>query len=344
MLKFFRRIRQNLLAEGKLRKYLIYAIGEVILVVVGILIALQFNNWNEERKKRDNIEVLLDKIEYDIRIDLDYASNVISDYKKKDSLIQLVLKDQVSKQDYLDNRELRNLSTYRHYYAPVQDNIMKLVEKEEDVPEQYTALVDQSKLISLTNRGAELTIENWNARVMGNTEYLTQHLPQHGMTDSLSRNKEIDFFLTEETYKGRVNLNMKMMRLARYYCEQYRYRSLIMLIKLKQLREDFDKVQIQKLLSEFDLSPFDKSTCQISFEERDSGLLHTYLLLNLSKEPVQLRECFAKEASCTIIDLKPGQIQVRQVVNSPTAIYERVAEGNCIESYISSNEGYLLIE
>ena len=50
MLKFFRRIRQKLLSENKFSKYLIYAIGEIILVVIGILIALQINNWNESRK------------------------------------------------------------------------------------------------------------------------------------------------------------------------------------------------------------------------------------------------------------------------------------------------------
>ena len=52
MLKFFRHIRQNLLNEGKTSKYLKYAIGEILLVVIGILIALQINNWNEERKSR----------------------------------------------------------------------------------------------------------------------------------------------------------------------------------------------------------------------------------------------------------------------------------------------------
>jgi hypothetical protein len=50
MIKFFRRIRQQLLTENKFRKYLIYAIGEIVLVVIGILIALQINNWNELRK------------------------------------------------------------------------------------------------------------------------------------------------------------------------------------------------------------------------------------------------------------------------------------------------------
>jgi len=59
MIKFFRKNRQNLLMENKTGKYFKYAIGEIILVVIGILIALQINNWNEERKQtKEEIETL----------------------------------------------------------------------------------------------------------------------------------------------------------------------------------------------------------------------------------------------------------------------------------------------
>lgn len=50
MFKFFRSIRQRMLSENKFSKYLLYALGEIILVVIGILIALRINNWNESRK------------------------------------------------------------------------------------------------------------------------------------------------------------------------------------------------------------------------------------------------------------------------------------------------------
>lgn len=56
MLKFFRRKRQTLLEEGKLKRYLIYASGEIFLVMIGILLALQVNNFNEGRKKKDLIK------------------------------------------------------------------------------------------------------------------------------------------------------------------------------------------------------------------------------------------------------------------------------------------------
>jgi hypothetical protein len=67
MIKFFRKIRQRLLKENDFRKYLLYALGEIFLVVVGILIALQINNANEDRKQR--------------RLELDYLQNLKTDLK-----------------------------------------------------------------------------------------------------------------------------------------------------------------------------------------------------------------------------------------------------------------------
>lgn len=69
MLKFFRKIRRNLLSSGETGKYFQYAFGEILLVVIGILIALQINNWNEQRKlNREMADVLME-----------VRSNLISD-------------------------------------------------------------------------------------------------------------------------------------------------------------------------------------------------------------------------------------------------------------------------
>ena len=70
MLKFFRRIRQNLLSENKFSKYFKYAIGEIILVVIGILIALQINNWNENKKQHNELKGYLNNISKNIKTDL----------------------------------------------------------------------------------------------------------------------------------------------------------------------------------------------------------------------------------------------------------------------------------
>ncbi|AGC78075.1 hypothetical protein LX97_03161 [Nonlabens dokdonensis] len=63
MIKFFRKIRQNLLSEGKTGKYFKYAIGEIVLVVIGILIALSINNLNEQRKANIKEQAILKRLE-----------------------------------------------------------------------------------------------------------------------------------------------------------------------------------------------------------------------------------------------------------------------------------------
>ena len=70
MIKFFRRIRQRLLSENRVRKYLLYAIGEIILVVIGILIALQINNWNDSLKERTSEKKILMEILSNLEQDL----------------------------------------------------------------------------------------------------------------------------------------------------------------------------------------------------------------------------------------------------------------------------------
>ncbi|WP_179007809.1 DUF6090 family protein [Winogradskyella forsetii] len=69
MIKFFRKIRQDLLSKGKTGKYLKYAVGEIVLVVLGILIALQINNWNEKRKENAIINTYLKGIMLDLNYD-----------------------------------------------------------------------------------------------------------------------------------------------------------------------------------------------------------------------------------------------------------------------------------
>ena len=72
MLTFFRRIRRNLANDNQFLKYSRYAIGEIVLVVIGILIALQINNWNEHRKDQIKEKATLNKFLQDLKSDSIY--------------------------------------------------------------------------------------------------------------------------------------------------------------------------------------------------------------------------------------------------------------------------------
>ncbi len=119
MLKLFRNIRQNLLAEGKTSKYLKYAIGEIILVVVGILIALQINNWNENRKERFIEQKILLSLNNDLETDIVNMRSMISnDSSLNQANITLVklLKDNLTEYDSSYNKMLGNINRYDLFY------------------------------------------------------------------------------------------------------------------------------------------------------------------------------------------------------------------------------------
>ena len=79
MIKFFRKIRQNLLNEGKTAKYFKYAIGEIVLVVIGILIALSINTWNENRKNKNEASFQLSKLKDNLNADKAQIKMVIDE-------------------------------------------------------------------------------------------------------------------------------------------------------------------------------------------------------------------------------------------------------------------------
>jgi len=98
MIKFFRHIRQSLIMENKTSKpafaagrYFKYAIGEIVLVVIGILIALSINNWNQERIQRSKSDELLRGITKDLSRDITTVNRMINYYQLRMNFFERLL-------------------------------------------------------------------------------------------------------------------------------------------------------------------------------------------------------------------------------------------------------------
>lgn len=88
MIGFFRKIRKQLFTENKVRSYLLYALGEIILVVIGIMIALQINNWNEDRIDRRKENYYLNSVKTSIALSQEELDRVIRDAERISSSAQ----------------------------------------------------------------------------------------------------------------------------------------------------------------------------------------------------------------------------------------------------------------
>ena len=136
MINFLRRIRRNLVSENKLTLYLIYAIGEVVLVVLGILIALQIDNWNESRKDnrkmKEHVNMLINDLDKDI---LNIKECIVSDSLKNEGLRKILLAfntnqtiESSAEELYAITSETASLITHdATYTAMISGNVMELL-------------------------------------------------------------------------------------------------------------------------------------------------------------------------------------------------------------------------
>ncbi|MBI1191879.1 MAG: hypothetical protein GC205_01705 [Bacteroidetes bacterium] len=114
MIKFFRRIRQGLLYQGRTGKYLTYAVGEIILVVIGILIALQINNWNEKRKQGKQELAYLGRLLIENEQDLVTFQQSIQDLTKGNKTIE-EMATVLNHKNYSDSVVLEKVEKYLIY-------------------------------------------------------------------------------------------------------------------------------------------------------------------------------------------------------------------------------------
>lgn len=103
MIALFRKIRQSLLSENKVSKYLFYALGEIALVVIGILIALQINTWKEVQRAKQKEVALLTELRANLRINVKNLESDIITQRRSAGMIDEILAHADAKMTYFDS-------------------------------------------------------------------------------------------------------------------------------------------------------------------------------------------------------------------------------------------------
>ncbi|WP_445385794.1 DUF6090 family protein [Robiginitalea sp. IMCC44478] len=170
MLKFFRKIRFDLMEKNKTGKYLKYAIGEVVLVMIGILLALQVNDWNEQRKDRIKEQVVLRQLQEDYQANLAQLEEKMTTRKRIISSALKALK--AFDQPVGANRDslIKNLGNAFHdpTFDPIEND-----------------LTSSDNLILVRNPKLKRLLSNWSSDVVGVreievtwSEYVNGHFDQ----------------------------------------------------------------------------------------------------------------------------------------------------------------------
>ena len=144
MIKFFRHIRYNLMSENKTGKYFKYAIGEIILVVIGILIALQINNWNESKNNEQKINKILKQIQKDLLNDIKEAEFISEWYANLDKELTIFFSKTLNKENLEKNSYNFSLIGRQSVsFSQSSQSFNRLNSQLEIIPEKYNDLLNK---------------------------------------------------------------------------------------------------------------------------------------------------------------------------------------------------------
>ena len=157
MIGFFRKIRNKLFIKSRFNKYFLYAIGEIILVMIGILLALQVNNWNELRKKEQAEIKLYHQIIADLNTERNVIENKIYSLKGHQNLHFQLYDESQGKAEYDPTTNYKQLYTYSAIQLFFYENHSKSLPliNDNETHNLLKKYIDQEKLTTVTN-------EDWN--------------------------------------------------------------------------------------------------------------------------------------------------------------------------------------
>jgi hypothetical protein len=192
MIKFFRNIRQKLLIEGKTGNYLKYAIGEIVLVVIGILIALQVNNWNEQIKHLNQENVYLTKLKEDVQM---MKENL--DEQLKLMPIQIL---EAQKALYY----VQNCNEFSEGYEALQETLLTH-------GNMATFFIREGTYVEMLSNGAFSRIENDSLKTMLSNLYTRLHESNDYVSyfrTELSRASTVIWEHMEQEFKPNIELDI----------------------------------------------------------------------------------------------------------------------------------------
>ena len=137
MLRLFRKIRQRFFINKKFSQYLLYAIGEIVLIVLGIMIALQLDNYNEQKKQEAEMVQSLKELKLELESNISRSHGILQFYSNRDSLIRQHLCHSISREDVINDIGTHwDLGTMRFTLALDREVMDKILLNLENLPDE----------------------------------------------------------------------------------------------------------------------------------------------------------------------------------------------------------------
>ena len=211
MINFFRKKRKSLADDNKALKYTRYAIGEIVLVVIGILIALQINNWNEKRLKQEQLISVYERTLIDIDNDIQELSARLEYYNGIEFIFKKVINDSITP-DLFDVGLSRILTVGANTSLNKTGvNQLKELNAKDSLALRIIDVYNimEIRLINNYERRINLEVNEVVNTFRDNYEWYPEYMGKTIMQDNSSKELQ-DYFLYNSNYRHRVISNYQL--------------------------------------------------------------------------------------------------------------------------------------
>jgi len=205
MLKKFKDYRLKMFKKSSFLKYIIYAIGEVFLVVVGILFALQVNNWNEKRKLQNELDSILRTITYDLVADTLSSSNIITYYEQHHENSLKIINKEITKDNFRECPLCANLVTIYQPFT-VQKRGFELLKNfsNQNTTQRDSLITNISQFYPVFTDLIEKSNDRLETDVLKNFEMISKNSWFVDLTQGRINDEMVVYFTESEDYRSLV--------------------------------------------------------------------------------------------------------------------------------------------
>ena len=191
--------------DNKPLKYMRYAVGEIVLVVIGILIALQINNWNEKQKSQKRTNLLIEKAQKELLYNIERCNLIIDFYRSRDSLVYNVLNQKVTYEDY-KNGPYEYLITQYEPVNLVNEAFNILIENDiELLPKQESIILNLKGLYGTEKNGVDEMDIKTGLLVNNFLDKLKEEKSWYSLRRTNHSDAKVNYYLKDSFYLNEVS-------------------------------------------------------------------------------------------------------------------------------------------
>lgn len=363
MIKFFRQFRQNMIndpsetrseadpskhtvssrAGNRFSRYMLYALGEIVLVVVGILIAVSINEWNNDKKQKAEIDQLVKGFQDDLKTNIKDASNSLNFVVSRNENIMKIMKGEITRENY-ENKEIGPIVLSYSATKIVDENIKRILDKEDLLNQELSRLLPDLKSYHENIDFEPHFNTSFSDFTLAQNRYFVDELPWFSDYITSTSDEAIDYFLNDPIYMNKVVFyQILLVHNFGSTIANRRNLELSLLHKLDKIGRKKSNDSFEKTATDLNFTALTPLPCNEELKLDSTSVEHFLpLFINASPDTLKATLYFDTRKNHLEIPIVIPPFENQSLMGFGSYYIEVTHNEKCIEKYGSAKNGYLI--